>query len=107
MQTSQGEFPADMVVMGTKKLPNASLARKAGIKTGTTGGIIVDPQMATSAPGVYAAGDCVEVPQGFTRVPVQGLSGSHAYAQGKVAGANAGGGSRLPARICPVGPGRR
>jgi NADH oxidase (H2O2-forming) len=27
-------------------------------------------------------------------VPVQGLSGSHAYSQGKVAGANAGGGNR-------------
>jgi NADH oxidase (H2O2-forming) len=94
VQTSQGEFPADMVVMGTKKLPNASLAAQAGIKTGSTGGIIVDPRMATSAPGVYAAGDCVEVPQGFTRIPVQGLSGSHAYAQGKVAGANACGVSR-------------
>ena len=62
VQTSQGEFPADMVVIGTKKLPNASLAGQAGIKTGSTGGIIVDPRMATSAPGVYAAGDCVEVP---------------------------------------------
>ena len=94
VQTLQGELMADMVVMGTKELPNASLARKARIKTGATGGIIVDLQMATSAPSVYAAGDCVEVPQGFTRIPVQGLSGSHAYAQGKVAGANAGGSSR-------------
>jgi NADH oxidase (H2O2-forming) len=94
VKTSAGEIPVDMVVMGTKKLPNTALARQAGIKTGSTGGIIVDEHMATSASGVFAAGDCVEVPQGGTNIPVQGLSGSHAYAQGKVAGAGAAGRSR-------------
>jgi NADH oxidase (H2O2-forming) len=94
VQTSAGELPVDMVVMGTKKLPNNRLAREAGIKLGSTGGIIVDQHMATSAPGVFAAGDCVEVPQGGTNIPVQGLSGSHAYAQGKVAGAGAVGAPR-------------
>src|SRR6266540_2809398 len=91
VRTSAGDIPIDMVVMGTKKLPNNRLAREAGIKTGSTGGIIVDQHMATSASGVFAAGDCVEVPQGGTNIPVQGLSGSHAYAQGKVAGAGAAG----------------
>ena len=94
VQTSRGELPADMVVLGTKKLPDATLARQAGIKTGATGGVMVDARMVTSAPGVYSAGDCVELPQGFTRIPVQGLSGSHAHAQGKVAGANAAGDTR-------------
>ena len=46
--------------------------------------------MATSAPGVFAAGDCTEIPNGLTGVPLQGLTGSHAYAQGKTAGINAG-----------------
>jgi NADH oxidase (H2O2-forming) len=45
-------------------------------------------------PGIYAAGDCIEIPHGVSNVPIQGLSGSHAYAQGKVAGTNAAGGSR-------------
>lgn len=63
VQTSQGELMANMVVMGTKELPNASLARKAGIKTGATGGIIVDLQIATSAPGVYAAGIASRCPR--------------------------------------------
>lgn len=94
VKTSAGDVPVDMVVMGTRKLPNNRLAREAGIKIGSTGGIIVDQHMATSAPGVFAAGDCVEVPQGGTNIPVQGLSGSHAYAQGKVAGAGAAGWSR-------------
>jgi NADH oxidase (H2O2-forming) len=94
VKTSDGDVPVDMVVMGTRKLPNNRLAREAGIKIGSTGGIIVDQHMATSAPGVFAAGDCVEVPQGGTNIPVQGLSGSHAYAQGKVAGAGAVGRTR-------------
>jgi NADH oxidase (H2O2-forming) len=50
--------------------------------------------MATSVPGVWAAGDCAEIPHGVSNVPIQGLSGSHAYAQGKVAGVNAAGGTR-------------
>ena len=91
VQTSDGEIAVDAVVMGTKKLPNNKLAAEAGIKLGSTGGIIVDQHMRTSAPDVFAAGDAVEVPQGTTGVPVQGLSGSHAYAQGKVAGSGAAG----------------
>src|SRR5262249_58901275 len=66
----------------------------AGRKIGPTGGFIVDERMATAVPGVFAAGDCTEIPNGLTGVPLQGLTGSHAYAQGKTAGINAGGGSR-------------
>ena len=92
--TSQGEIPADVVVVATHKTPNTALATAAGIKTGSTGGIIVDDGMATSAENVWAAGDCVEIPHSVSKVPINGLSGSHAYAQGKVAGVNAGGGER-------------
>ncbi|HEX2119053.1 MAG TPA: FAD-dependent oxidoreductase [Acidimicrobiales bacterium] len=93
VKTDQGELPADLVVVCTKKQPNVTLA-EGQLKIGSTGGIIVDERMATSVPGVYAAGDCIEVPHGVSNVPIQGLSGSHAYAQGKVAGTNAAGGSR-------------
>jgi NADH oxidase (H2O2-forming) len=94
VQTSDGELDADIVVVCTHKEPNNALAAKAGVKLGSTGGVIVDQRMATSAPDVFAAGDCAEIPHGLTRVPLKGLTGSHAYAQGKVAGANAGGGNR-------------
>jgi NADH oxidase (H2O2-forming) len=94
VRTSEGELPADLVVVCTKKQPNIRIAESAGLKIGSTGGVIVDERMATSAPRVFAAGDCVELVHGVTNVPVQGLSGSHAYSQGKVAGANAGGGNR-------------
>lgn len=95
VRTSEGELPADLVVVCTPKRPNNRLAREAGLQIGSTGGIVVDERMATSVEGVYAAGDVVELPHALTRVPVQGLTGSHAYAQGKVAGTNAAGGSRV------------
>ncbi len=94
VRTSEGEIPADLVVISTHKTPRNDLAEAAGIKIGSTGGIIVDERMQTSAPDVWAAGDAVEIPHGMTRTPLQGLTGSHAYAQGKTAGTNAGGGER-------------
>ena len=88
------ELPVELAVVATHKMPNNRLAEAAGIKLGSTGGIIVDERMKTSAPNVWAAGDATEIPHGLTGVPLQGLTGSHAYSQGKVAGANAGGGDR-------------
>ncbi len=92
--TSDGEIAADLAVVCTHKEPNNVLGVAAGLKIGSTGGLSVDERMATSAPGVFAAGDCTEIPHGLTGVPLQGLTGSHAYAQGKTAGVNAGGGER-------------
>lgn len=94
VRTSAGELPADLVVVCTKKEPRNDLAAACGIEIGSTGGIVVDERMATSEAGVWAAGDCIEVPHGVSNIPLQGLSGSHAYAQGKVAGTNAAGGIR-------------
>ncbi|MGH8828276.1 MAG: FAD-dependent oxidoreductase, partial [Jiangellaceae bacterium] len=94
VRTSEGEIACDLAVIATHKVANVRLATAAGLSTGTTGGLIVDETMATSHPGVWAAGDCVEIPHGVSDVPIQGLSGSHAYSQGKVAGVNAAGGRR-------------
>lgn len=95
VKTPDEELPADVVVICTHKRPNNRLAREAGLKIGSTGGIIVDQRMHSRTEGVYAAGDCAEIPHGVTKVPIQGLSGSHAYAQGKVAGTSAAGGDRV------------
>ena len=92
--TSAGEIPCDLAVVCTNKVANTDLARAAGLQVGSAGGIIVDERMAASAPDVWAAGDCIEVPHSVTSIPIQGLSGSHAYSQGKVAGTNAAGGQR-------------
>ncbi|MBW8767716.1 MAG: FAD-dependent oxidoreductase [Geodermatophilales bacterium] len=92
--TTDGEIPCDLVVVCTHKEPRTDLGRAAGLAVGSAGGFVVDETMATSVTGVWAAGDCAEIPHGVSNVPIQGLSGSHAYAQGKVAGVNAAGGRR-------------
>jgi len=51
---------ADMVVMGTGAQPDVMLARAAGLELGETGGVRCDASLATSAPGVWAAGDVCE-----------------------------------------------
>jgi len=94
VSTSDGDIPCDLAVVCTKKQANTALARAAGIKIGSAGGVIVDEGMRTTTPGIWAAGDCIEVPHSVSQIPIQGLSGSHAYAQGKVAGTNAAGGQR-------------
>lgn len=95
VSTSGGTIDCDLVVVATHKQPNNALAVAAGITIGTTGGVIVDETMKTSDPSIWACGDVCEIPHGNASLPLQGLTGSHAYAQGKVAGANAAGGSRV------------
>ena len=51
---------ADVVVAGVGAVPETSLAAAAGIVVDD--GIVVDQGFATSAPGVYAAGDCCRYP---------------------------------------------
>ena len=92
--TSNGEIECDVVVIAAHKKPNNSLSSEAGIDLGATGGIVVDDHMRTSVKDVFAAGDCTEIIHGVTEIPIQGLSGSHAYSQGRVAGANAAGDNR-------------
>ena len=94
VRTSSGQIACDLLVNATKKVPDTRLGAGAGLEVGSAGGFVVDESMATSVPGIWAAGDCIEVPHGVSNVPLQGLSGSHAYAQGKVAGVNAAGGRR-------------
>lgn len=95
VETSEGIIDADICVIATHKEPETTLGRSIGLKLGSTGAFAVDERMQTSMANVFAAGDCVEVPQNLTGVAVQGLTGSHAMQQGRVAGANAGGGRRV------------
>jgi NADH oxidase (H2O2-forming) len=94
VQTSDGEIECDVVIVCLHKMPNTALAQAAGLPAGTTGGLIVDDHMRTPRDGVFAAGDVIEVPHGLTMIPIRGLTGSHAYAQGRTAGANAAGDDR-------------
>lgn len=90
--TAQGEYPAGVVILGTGVRPDSDLARGAGLDVGPTGGVAVDARMRTSAPGVWAAGDCVETFHRVARGPAAVPLGTHANKQGRVAGTNIGGG---------------
>jgi NADH oxidase (H2O2-forming) len=93
--TSAGEIPCDVAIICLEKEPNTALAVAAGLESGTTGGLIVDDHMRTKVAGVFAAGDVIEVPHGLTMLPIRGLTGAHAYAQGRTAAANAAGEDRV------------
>ena len=63
MMTAEGkkEVQADQLLVATGRTPNTSglNLEAAGVRTDPRGGIITDSSMRTSAPGIYAAGDCV------------------------------------------------
>ena len=76
-------FDAQLVIMSTGMRGNIAVGQEAGLKTDKL--IQVDDTMATSAPDVWACGDCVEFegnPQAFW---------AQAMETGRVAGANAAG----------------
>jgi 3-phenylpropionate/trans-cinnamate dioxygenase ferredoxin reductase subunit len=50
----------DMVVLGTGAMPDVMLARSSGLELGETGGVRCSQTLATSAPGVWCAGDPCE-----------------------------------------------
>jgi CoA-dependent NAD(P)H sulfur oxidoreductase len=88
---------AECVVLATGVRPRVKLAEHAGIAIGSTGAIAVNEFMETSAPAVYAAGDCTETMQLLTRRPIYFPLGTTANKQGRVAGENAAGGrARFP-----------
>ncbi len=53
------EISSDYVLYNLGVQPETWLAKQAGVELGMYGGIIVDEQMRTNIPGIWAAGDCV------------------------------------------------
>jgi NADPH-dependent 2,4-dienoyl-CoA reductase/sulfur reductase-like enzyme/rhodanese-related sulfurtransferase len=83
------EIPCELAVVAIGVKPNVKLASDAGIKIGELGGIIVDKYMQTSVEDIYAAGDCVEIPNIITGKNVLAPYGDLANLEGRVAGENA------------------
>jgi NADPH-dependent 2,4-dienoyl-CoA reductase/sulfur reductase-like enzyme len=82
---------ADLVLVVVGVRPNTDLLTSAGATTGAGGAVVVDDQMRTGLPHVWAAGDGVVTHHrllGVTYLPL----GTTAHKQGRVAGENALGG---------------
>ena len=83
---------ADLVLVVVGVRPNTSLLTEAGATTGAGGAVVVDEQMRTGLPNVWAAGDGVVTHHrllGVTYLPL----GTTSHKQGRVAGENAIGGN--------------
>jgi NADPH-dependent 2,4-dienoyl-CoA reductase/sulfur reductase-like enzyme/rhodanese-related sulfurtransferase len=82
-------LPADLVLFSVGVRPELTLARKAGLEIGTTGGLVVDDHLRTADPDIYAAGDMLEISHKVSgrrvRVPLAGP----ANRQGRIAASNA------------------
>jgi NADPH-dependent 2,4-dienoyl-CoA reductase/sulfur reductase-like enzyme len=84
----------DLVIVAGGVEPNSSLAADAGLATGLRKALVVDRQMRTNVPGVFAAGDCVETWHRLLQRPTYLPLGTTAHKQGRVAGEAAAGGDR-------------
>ncbi|OFY39187.1 MAG: CoA-disulfide reductase [Bacteroidetes bacterium GWF2_40_14] len=84
---------ADMVLLSIGVRPTIQLAKDAGLAMGDSGGLLVDLQLRTSDPNIYAAGDMLEIEHRVNgkkvRIPLAGP----ANRQGRIAAENVLGGS--------------
>ncbi len=94
IRTEAGDTVAtNIVVVSTGVKPATSLAKKAGLKLGIKDTIAVDSDMSTSDPYIWACGDCVQAKHLITGKAAYVPLGTTANKQGRVAGANAAGGT--------------
>jgi NADPH-dependent 2,4-dienoyl-CoA reductase/sulfur reductase-like enzyme/rhodanese-related sulfurtransferase len=84
---------ADMVLLSIGVRPTLQLAKEAGLEIGEAGGLLVNAQLQTSDPNIFAAGDMVEIEHRVNgkkvRIPLAGP----ANRQGRIAAENALGGN--------------
>ena len=86
---------ADVVLISVGVRPDSRLAGDAGAELGVRGALRVDPEMKTTLPDVWAAGDCVHTHHRLLPEPSYLPLGTTAHKQGRVAGENAVDGRRL------------
>ena len=85
VKTDKRELEADIAIMGLGVRANTTLAAEAGIVLGDKGAIVVDKGMRTSAPDVWAAGDCALSTNILTGKPMYIALGTVANKHGRVA----------------------
>lgn len=95
VQTDQGEYKAELVLISVGIQPNTDFIEGTGIATGIKGAIQTNRYMETNVKDIYAAGDCATqyhiVKEQEDYVPL----GTTANKQGRIAGMNMAGQPRI------------
>ena len=79
---------ADMIVVAVGLVPEVAIARRSGLSIHSgNGGICIDEHCMTSAPGVYAAGDCSSQTHPFLGFEIRLESWQNANEQARLAAA--------------------
>ena len=81
VEINGNSISADVVISAAGVTPDNALAKAAGLKLGTTGGLWVDETLRTSDSSILAAGDAVEkgdrFSDGETLIPLANLANRH------------------------------
>ena len=78
----------DMAILAAGVSPENSLAKKAGLRLGVRGSIIVNEKMETSVPNIYAVGDAVQIKNFVTGIESTVFLAGPANKQGRIAADN-------------------
>ncbi len=89
VELENGEkIEADAVIVSIGYRPNVKLAKEAGLFIGKNGSIWTDEYLRTSEKDIFAAGDCAEHKDFFTRKATKLMLASTATFDARVAGCN-------------------
>lgn len=86
--TSGAKVTADLVILAIGVQPETHFLKNSGLKLGAKGHIIVNEQMETSLPAVYAAGDAIEVVDFVNKQKIAVPLAGPANKQGRIAADN-------------------
>lgn len=81
----KSSMEADFVVLAVGVSPETELAQKAGLKLGMKNAIVVNEQMQTSDPDIFAVGDAVEIKNRITGETALFALAGPANKQGRIA----------------------
>ncbi len=88
VEVSGEVIACDLVIMAVGVRPNTGFAAEAGLAVGRTGSLIVDKNLRTTDPDIYAGGDCIEVRNLVSDEQLPMPLGSLANRQGRIIATN-------------------
>jgi NADPH-dependent 2,4-dienoyl-CoA reductase/sulfur reductase-like enzyme len=91
INTKNGKFTADFIIVSTGAKPNTNLIKDSELKTFKNGAIVIDEKCRTNLEDVFAAGDCCTVKNLITGKDDYMPMATTANKQGRVAGLQAAG----------------